>query len=95
MIPAQRASTSKRLSGVLHNLAKNANTHTRVVVSTTSGTRAISTLKPGATTGGRVTAVRGYKKSDTLHLGPIQHYATAAGAFRQPMYRKGSSIDME
>ncbi|KAJ2917817.1 hypothetical protein MD484_g2588, partial [Candolleomyces efflorescens] len=79
MIPAQRASTSKRLSGVLHNLAKNANTHTRVVVSTTSGTRAISTLKPGATTGGRVTAVRGYKKSDTLHLGPIQHYATAAG----------------
>jgi hypothetical protein len=88
MIPAQRASTSKRLSGVLHNLAKNANTQSRVVVSTPNGARAISTLKLGATTGGRVTAVGGYKKKDALQFGQIQHYATAAGTFRQLMYRK-------
>ncbi|KAJ2925669.1 hypothetical protein H1R20_g11425, partial [Candolleomyces eurysporus] len=88
MIPAQRASTSKRLSGVLHNLAKNANSQSRVAASTANGARTISTLKPGATTGGRVAAVRGYKKKDTLQLGQIHCYATAAGEASAKLVRR-------
>ncbi|KAF5332532.1 hypothetical protein D9611_005124 [Ephemerocybe angulata] len=89
MIPAQRASTSKRLSGaIVQTIAKNASATTsqqcRSLNGGVAGVRSmsLSASKLGSSKGlGRVATVRGYNKQGPIQqLGQIQHFATEAGA---------------